>query len=61
MRDHELTGNAEAHNASSGPVKHDCSRGGALRTRDCGQSRNVLHGRPAGATCPLKNQSEEEG
>ena len=57
VRDDELTGNAEAHNASSGPVKHDCSRGGALRTRDCGQSRNVLHGRgrPAGATDKLKN------
>ena len=57
MRDNELTGNAETHNASSGPVKHDCSRGGTLRIRDCGQSRDVLHGRgrPARATDPLKN------
>ena len=57
MRDNELTRNTEAHNASSGPVKDDGSRGRALRTRDCGQSRDVLHGRgrPARATDPLKN------
>ena len=57
VRDYELTGNAETHNVSSGPVKHDCSRGGTLRTRDCGQSRDVLHGRgrSARATDPLKN------
>ena len=35
MRDNELTGNAETHNASSGLVKDDSSRGGTLRTRDC--------------------------
>ena len=57
VRDHELTGKAETCTTFGGPVKHDCSRGGALRTRDCGQSRDVLHGRrrPAGATDPLKN------
>ena len=56
VRDNELTGKAEAHNASSELVKDD-SRGRTVRTRDCGQSRNVLHGRgrPAGATDPLKN------
>ena len=45
VRDNDLIGNAETDNASSGPVKHDCSRGGTLR-RDCGQSRDVGRGRP---------------
>ena len=67
MRDDELTGNAEAHNASSGPVKDDSSRRRTLRTRDCGQSRNVLHGRgrPAGAVRrrggPAEGGPEEGG
>ena len=62
MRDNELTRNTEAHNASSGLVKDDGSRRGTLRTRDCGQNRDVLHGsgRPARATDPLKNPRQRK-
>ena len=44
VRDNELTGDAETNNASSGFVKDDGRRRRALRTRDCGKSRDVLHG-----------------
>ena len=40
MRDNELTRNAEAHNASSGPLEDDSGRRGTLRTRDWGKSRD---------------------
>ena len=43
VRGNELTGDAETNNASSRPVKDD-SRRRALRTRDCGKSRDVLNG-----------------
>ena len=57
LRDNERTGNAKTHTASSGPVKHECSRGRTLRVRNCRQSRDVLHGRgrPTSATDPLKD------
>ena len=44
VRDNELTGDAETNNASSRPVKDDSRRRRALRTRDCGKSRDVLNG-----------------
>ena len=45
--------------ASSGLVKHDCSRGGILGTWDCGQGRNVLLGR--GRTTETKNYRKNLG
>ena len=38
MRDNELTGNAETHNASSGPVKDDSSRRRTLRHETVGRA-----------------------